>query len=181
SMRGTRLQQSIAIAWLCGLAFLHLLPLREVRYIAFLAPLTACLLVPGLRFVAQWKPALIAALLVLAFDVGRCALEAAQVFDPFYTSAIERKFFDLLDDPKRRQEPVFVNTPMLNFVSPIPSPLAADRYHRVFHFGMVHVRYLYDCRDLRVIADEQGALRSVSTAPDGSLLFYASRILARGP
>src|SRR5262249_26332706 len=134
-----------------------------------------------LRFLAQWKPALVAAILVLAFDIGSGALEAAQVFDPFYTTGIERKFFDLLDDPERRQEPVYVNAPMMSFVSPVPSPLAADRYHRVFHFGLVHLRYLYDCRDLRVIADHRGALRSVSTSPDGSLLFYASRILARGP
>jgi hypothetical protein len=181
SMRGTRLQQSIAIAWLGGLAFLHLLPLREVRYIAFLAPLTACLLVPALRFLAQWKLALGVALLVLAFDIGRCALEAAQVFDPFYTSGIERKFFDLLDDPERRAAPVFVNAPMLSFVSPIPGPLAADRYHRVFHFGVIHLRYLYDCRDLRILSDERGALGSISSAPEGSLLFYANRVLARGP
>src|SRR5258708_13716487 len=68
SMGGTRIEESIAIAWMGGLAFLHLLPLREVRYIAFLAPLTACLLVPVLRFVAQRKVALVAAMLVLALD-----------------------------------------------------------------------------------------------------------------
>jgi hypothetical protein len=181
SMRGSRIQQSMAIAWLGGLAFLHLLPLREVRYMAFLAPLTACLLVPALRFVAQRKLALVAALLVLALDVGRCALEAVQVFHPFYTSGVERRFFNLLDDRANRRRPIFVNTPMLNFVAPIPSPFAADRYHRIFHFGVVHLRYIYDCEDLRVIADERSALRSVSTCPDGSILFYASQVLARGP
>jgi hypothetical protein len=181
SLRGSRIQQSMAIAWLGGLAFLHLLPLREVRYMAFLAPLTACLLVPALRLVAQWKFALVAALLVLALDVGRGALEAIQIFHPFYTSGIERRFFNLLDDRANRRRPVLVNTPMLNFMAPIPSPFAADRYHRIFHFGVVHLRSIYDCQDLRVIADERSALRSVSTCPDGSILYYASQVLARGP
>ena len=180
SMRGTRLQRSIAVAWIGGLAFLFLLPLREVRYLAFLSPLTACLLIPALRFVAKRKTALCAALVVLAFDLGACMLEAAQIFHPFYTGGIEQRFFDLLDDPEPRKGPVFVNSPMMNFVSPIPSPLAADRYHRVFHFGVIHLRHIYGCQDLRIIADEQHALRSASTCPEGSLLFYASRVVARG-
>ena len=68
SIRGTPIQQSIAVAWLGGLVFLHLLPLREVRYMAFLSPLTACLLVPALRLAAQRKMALAAATLVLALE-----------------------------------------------------------------------------------------------------------------
>jgi hypothetical protein len=181
SIRGTRLQQSIAIAWLGGVVFMHLLPLREVRYVAFLAPLTAALLVPPLQFIAKRKSALVAAFLVLALDVGNCTLEAARIFHPFYTSGVERRFFDLLDDPANRRNPILVNTPMMSFVAPIPSPLAADRYHRIFHFGLVHLRSLYDCRDLRVIADERSALRSAAASPDGSLLLHSTQILARGP
>jgi hypothetical protein len=181
SMRGTRLQQSVAVAWLGGLAFMHLLPLREVRYIAFLAPLTACLLVPALRLVAKNRITLSAAMLALCFDAGRCALEAVQIFHPFYTTGIERRFFERLDDPENRSRPVLVNAPMYSFVAPIPSPLAADRYHRVFHFGIIHLREFYDCRDIRVLADTQGALRTASACSDGSLLFYANEVLARGP
>jgi len=181
SMRGTRIQQSIAVAWMGGLVFLHLLPLREVRYAAFLAPLTACLLVPALRLVAQRKIALTAAMLVLGLDLGRGAGEAAQVFHPFYRSGIERHFFSLLDDPQFRKRPILVDAPMMSFVAPVQSPLAADRYHRIFHFGIVHLRSLYECQDLRILADERSALRLCSTCPEGSLLIHASQILARGP
>src|SRR5262245_29716131 len=154
SMRGARIQQSIAVAWLGGVVFLHLLPLREVRYAAFLAPLTACLLVPALRLVAKRKVTLVAAMLVLALDAGRCAREAAQIFHPFYRSGIERQFFSLLDDPEIRKRPILVSAPMMSFVAPVQSPLAADRYHRIFHFGIVHLRSNFECLDLRILADE---------------------------
>src|SRR5205814_921092 len=87
------------------------------RYIAFLTPLTACLLVPVLRYVARRKMALAVAMLVLALDVGRGALEAAQIFHPFYTSGIERRFFNLLDDPEHRKRPILVNAPVLRTAS----------------------------------------------------------------
>jgi hypothetical protein len=125
--------------------------------------------------------ALAVATLVLALDIGRCSVEALQIFHPFYTSGFERRFFNLLVDPENRKRPVYVNAPMLSFVAPIPSPFAADRYHRIFHFGVVHLRCFYDCRDMWIMADEQSALRSVSTCPDKSNLFYSSAVLARGP
>lgn len=181
ALRGTRLQQSIAIAWMGGVVFLHLMPLREVRYMAFLCPLTACLLVPAFRFVAQRRVLLAASVLLLALDVGRSSLEALQVFHPFYTSGVEKQFFSVLDDAENRNRPVFVNAPMMNFAAPISSPFAADRYHRIFHFGFVHLHTICGCHDVRVIADEDSALFSTSTCPEGSLLFYTSQILARGP
>ena len=180
AMRGTKFEQSVAVAWLGGLIFLCVLPLREVRYMAFLAPLTAALLVSAIRRALNQRPTLVLVLMVLAADMFRSVREATEIFDPFYTVGIQRQFLALLDDPEYEHSAVLVSTPMLSFVSPTPSPFAADRYHRVFHFGVVHVRHLYGRTDLQILTP-RGALQTISKSPDRSLLIYADQVLARGP
>ncbi len=174
SIRGTRCQQSLAIAWLGGLVFLHLLPLREVRYMAFLAPLSAGLLVPVLERLAGRRWLLAVAGFVLVIDLGRGFVEATKIFDSFYHSGIQARFFQELNNPATRKAPVFVNSFMVSFVAPEPSPLAADRYHRIFHFGVVHLQWILNCRDIRVIADAQSAGRPPSR--NRRAIFCSSRM-----
>ena len=55
SLRKSRMQRIIAAGWLLGFFAMHVVHLREVRYIAFLAPLSAFVIVPVVRSVLQSK------------------------------------------------------------------------------------------------------------------------------
>jgi hypothetical protein len=70
---------------------------------------------------------------------------------------------------------------MLSFVSPVPSPLAADRNHRVFHFGNHHLQHLLGVRELRRISSPEEATQAAALSPEGSVLLYSNAVLARPP
>jgi hypothetical protein len=71
---------------------------------------------------------------------------------------------------------------MLSFVAPDQSPLAADRYHRIFHIAVNHIAVLYGyaAGDVRIVLPRQ-ATALMATAPEGSVLLFSNAILAHGP
>jgi len=158
------------------------LPLREVRYMAFLAPLSAVVIAPALQMVGRRRAGVVVVAVLLFFDVSGAAREASKVATAFYRHSELRAFLEPLSDGPRLRRPLFRNIPMLSFVSPDPSPLAADRYHHIFHMGIGHIGVLYGyaAEDVRLLRPHEAAA-VMATTPEGSVLLFSTGILAHGP
>jgi hypothetical protein len=181
SFRGCAMQRRIAVAWIVAVAFMHVMPLREVRYLAFVAPLSAFMIVPVVRRLAQYRVAVGLMGAILIIDVGTASIQAARIGMRFYRHNELRTLVEPLSRTGERA-PIFHTTSMLSFVAPGQSPLAADRYHRVFHVGIHHVGVLYGypAGAVRLVA-QPPAMPTSARAPDGSVLLFSNEILAYGP
>ena len=136
---GDRLGQSAALCWVFGFVAISLLPFKETRYIAFLMPLSAVVVLPALEWSWQRRLGRCLTLVVLAFDLTVAGREAARVRYPFYQHSQMEAFLGMLeeDDPQ-----LVVFGDMLSFAPPLRSPLAGDPYHRLFHFDIYHLAIL---------------------------------------
>jgi hypothetical protein len=179
---GSSRQRRLALAWITGVVFIHVLPLREVRYMAFLAPLSAVVIAPALQMVGRRRAGVVLVAVLLLFDVSGAAREASKVATAFYRHSELRAFLEPLSDGARPRRPLLGNIPMLSFVSPDPSPLAADRYHHIFHMGIGHIGVLYGyaAQDVRLLRPHE-VTAAMATAPEGSVLLFSTGILAHGP
>jgi hypothetical protein len=182
SLGGSRLQRRIALVWIAAIVFMHVLPLREVRYIAFLAPLSAFLIVPAARTLSQYRVTSAVMALLLLLDIFGGGLEAARIGKPFYRRNELRTLLQPLTDAGAGHVPFFYSSSMLSFVAPDQSPLAADRYHRIFHVGVLHIGLLYGLPldQMRVLVPTQAAAVTAG-APEGTWLLFSTSILAHGP
>lgn len=142
SLRSTDpLQRSVALVWLLLVVTLACIPFKEVRYLAFLAPLNAWLIVPAIDFGARERLARKALPLILVLDLGRSLPEAARLHAPFYRDAV-REFLDPLPAPDQLPNRLLVERP-LSFVSPDANAFYGDRYHRITHISLEQLRVLY--------------------------------------
>lgn len=138
---GDRMQRSVGIVWILLLAAMVLTPFKEVRYLAFLAPLTAWLLVPAIRSlghlgpVARWLP------LLLLLDLANVLPEVMRLQNTYYRDAVIG-FLDPLPPASGFTGRVIGERP-LSFVSPEPDAWYGDRYHRITHINLEHIRLLY--------------------------------------
>jgi len=182
SLSGSRLQRRMAFAWIAAVVFVHILPHREVRYLAFVAPLSALLIAPPVSTLGRHKVGSVLIIVLLLFDVGGAAMEASRVAMPFYRHSEAQTLLEPLADGDRLRRPLFHNISMLSFVAPGQSPLAADRYHRIFHMGIHHIAVLYGyaAGDVRLVLPRQAPVLT-ATAPEGSALLFSNAILAHGP
>jgi hypothetical protein len=164
ALRGSRLQRAVALNWILLFAAMHLLWTREVRYIAFLAPLSAFLLVPPLRALLRRTWSSVGVLVLVLFNLSplypySIAAEASRVFEPFYRQSEAARFLGPLGTSDPRPAPVLVNWNILSFAPPRHSPLAGDRYHRLFHFGRHHLGILFDYAPEEVVLASPAQLR----------------------
>lgn len=182
ALSGSRLHRRVAFAWLAAVVFIHAMPLREVRYLAFVAPLSAFLIAPVVRRLGRREAGLIVIGALLVLDLGTGLREAARVATPFYRHSELKNVLAPLSEDGPLRRPLYHNVSMLSFVAPGQSPLAADRYHRVFHAGahQIGVLYGYAPSDVRAVLPWQLPALA-ATAPEGSALLFASTILAYGP
>jgi hypothetical protein len=182
ALAGSRLQRRVAFAWIASVVFVHALPLREVRYMGFVAPLSAFLIAPVALHLGRHRAALLAMGALLTLDLAGGLTEAARVAMPFYRHSELGRLLDSLPPRGAHRRPLYHNVVMLSFVAPGQSPLAGDRYHRVFHVGAHHVGILrgYAPSEVRPVLPAQ--LRTLAAAaPEGSALLFANAILAHGP
>jgi len=145
-----RLQIMIAISWIVCVLFLQLMTFKEVRYLAFLAPLTAFLLVPlmlKLRQINQrYSYYLIFLLMVDGINI---VPELLRINDKFYQDNVALFF-----QPMRRWTafpPVVDAFFAYSFVAPEKSLLFADRYHRIHHISRDEVFLLLGYPPERVL------------------------------
>ncbi|MBN1863863.1 MAG: hypothetical protein JW808_03070 [Victivallales bacterium] len=138
---GDRLQRSLAVSWIVAFLFMHVILRREVRYIAFMAPLSAFMLVPVLEWI-MGKPRILAfCIIVLTADLLNASWEALRIVDPFYRESQLKRFLS----PLRVVEPgtPCVFNDYLCFIPPRRSPFIGDYYHRKFHFSPYHVKHFF--------------------------------------
>jgi hypothetical protein len=173
-----------AMVWLLCFAFIHYLPMREVRYMAFLAPLTAVLIMPVLVFIWSRKPLRIAALVMLVVDAALFSIpEATRIAHPFYTTNQVRRFLRPLERNLLNADPasMLIDNQYLTFLPPLDSPLAGDRYHRMYHLGWHHmVYYMYGLPPDKV-PYVQGNPWATGNWPDGTILIRSNHFLVNPP
>ena len=148
-LRGPRFERATAIAWVLCVAVVQTLPRHEVRYLAFLAPLTALLLVaPFQRWLARGRAASLAAAAALAitwlpvfpYSPVRAALE------PFERAGHQggiRELLAPLDSGAPDAQLFFYANKVITFLPPGESPLIGDPFHRIFQIGPHHPRLLF--------------------------------------
>lgn len=132
--------RTIAIAWLLGLAAMQCVAMREVRYLAFMAPLTAIVIAPVIELLMRMRWPVFVMVPVFCVDLFLVVPEAMNITSPFYRDSEMKQLVSALDETPR---PFYSNAQYLNFRAPIDTPFAGDVYHRVFHLGLGHIRTLY--------------------------------------
>jgi len=182
-LKQDRLRQSLAVSWIVCFAFLHLLGMREVRYAAFLAPISAVVVAHPLAGILRGgrQRHLMLVGLILAVDVIMAASEAARVAAPFYRRSELREFLSVLRDDHGWRKPVLTWN-LMGFMPPRNSPLAGDRYHRMFHFGTHHLQILYGLPRADVgKARDVNWLQTQACRLQRSALLFTSKLLYNGP
>lgn len=176
---GTRRMVGIAGVWLLLASCVALLGTREVRYLGFLAPMTAFLIAAPIERLLATRAALAAALLaILLLDFVRAAVTAHTFADPWHAHTLPA-FFAPMATPGLPGQQVRVVNP-LSFLAP-GEAFHGDRYHRITHVNVQHVEALYGTHGRIVRADASlDALTSADFA-DGDLLLFANQVIVRAP
>lgn len=132
--------RGLAVAWIASVVVFHLLPLRQVRYLLVLAPITLLLVLPAARFVLARRPLALATLALvvtnfLPIHPYAVLSEAGRIASPFYRRSEARAFLAPLAPSEGSRDTIYHNWGLLSFVRPGGSPLAGDVYHGIFHLG----------------------------------------------
>jgi hypothetical protein len=142
----------VAVCWILSVIALQMVSFREVRYLAFLAPLTAVLIAPVIHLLMRQPVALGLLIAIITFDQYRgLSVSAAQLSS---TGGVDIDRFIAAPDGDGRV--VFSKT--LSFIYMPASPMLRDPYHGIYHFSgalyerltenRIEVVHLDDPRDL---------------------------------
>lgn len=175
AIRGSdaRMQQ-IAICWLIAACVMQLIGFREARYLGFLAPLTAMLIVPVIQSVLTRRPLLIALLLVLGFD----QLRGVQTAVAPLAAAAKVDVARFINSPTAENR--IVSSEVLSFAYAAESPLRRDRYHGLWHLTPELLRGLYQ-HDVEVARITDPRALAGSGIQAGDRVFYSNNTLVRRP
>ena len=162
----------VAICWLVSVVALQLVSFREVRYLAFLAPLTAILIVPAIQLLIRHRAAAGVLLLVILFDQYRgLTVSAAQLSS---TGGIDIDRF--ISAPDGDGKTVFTRN--LSFVYMADSPMRRDPYHGIYHMSAALYRRLNENRlDVVELRDPRD-LGTIGVKP-GDQVFYSNITVLR--
>ena len=178
ALRRDRLIRTIAVAWVVSLVVMALLSQREVRYLAFLAPLSTFLIVEPLHWIlSDGRKAMAAGgllgLSLMPVNPYSPLSEAARVFTPFYRNEELREFLAPLEKGPAQPTGILMNT-KLGVVAPRDSPLIGDPYARLFLLSLHHVAMLfgYDLNAVRFVSDN--AFKRVDGWPASTAVIWSS-------
>lgn len=145
----------IAVCWVLSAIVIQVLSFKEVRYLLFLAPLTAVLIVPAIEWVIRRRELLIAVVLILAVDQLRGLSTAASQL--IATSTIDpAKYFAAPGNEGR-----IVASKITSFVYDSRSPLQRDSYHGIYH---VSARLIFELQQGAAEVYELADTRELGTA-----------------
>lgn len=178
-LSGSRRLREIAGVWLLLAACIALLGTREVRYLGFLAPLTAFLIVAPIQRLLAARSAIAWPLLaLLLLDLGRAGSEALAIAHPWYARALTSFFAPIGAHGPATQQFRVVNS--LSFVAP-GGAFYGDRYHRITHVHAQHIEALYGSTRRKVLAAASIDGLSSADFADGDLLLFANQVIVREP
>ena len=158
--RRGRFFRQVAIVWICGLVAMHITAAREVRYIAFLMPLTAILVAVAIRWLwrkrKRWAMILV---LPIMLDICLAGKEAVRVCAPYYRTDQLQVLFDLIDTAPGQPAMVFApgGNPFFVTRSADIQPFGGDWYHRLHHINRAHLQFAAP-QNIRVLALEEGGI-----------------------
>lgn len=178
--------KKIAVAWILMFLLVTLVPYRETRYLAFLAPLTAFLIVSPIQWLLQYRRFWqVIATLLLSFDLIRFTIEATIIYNDFFSSDPIVSFLHIIDATANYKRPIFMPF-SLSFASQNYTPLAGDKLHRIFNLHQSTIIRLYNHPSIIGIgmplsgsAKEFKALQQPETLPTNTILFLANKFLFR--
>jgi hypothetical protein len=178
---GDSASRQLALCWLMLLAALLWTPFKEVRYLGFLAPLTASLIIPVIALALDrgWPYRALLGLVLLA-DLARVAPEAARITDPYYQEGVTA-FFEPLASAQHSDVPVFFGKGWLSFIAPDPRAFVGDSFHRIVEMQIEQVRTLYHLPRERVFRVSLAAVADAAQVQDGALFLIQNQLLSRGP
>lgn len=165
----------IATCWVLSLAAIQATSFREVRYLGFLAPLTAMLIIPVAQYLLARK------------DIATWGLIGLVLFDQVrgLTVAAEQ-----ITSSPRTNVTRFINAPdptgsayasnVLSIVFDASSPLQSDRYHGIYHMTPIILYRLYEGRMPVAIVLDQRELGSAGMQP-GDRVYLANHDIVRRP
>ncbi len=153
-------RRMIAIGWVFSVLILQLTAFREVRYLAFLAPLAAVLIVPVIDALLKSRAWVLPLVAVLLIDQFRGVATGAALL---ISSADMNVTRFVGESPKRGK---LFSSDQLSFVYQAESPLRRDRYHGIFHLtvdqlfrlnaGTLEISRVIDPRDLGQLGMQPG-------------------------
>jgi len=175
ALRGSdaRMRQ-IAVCWLVSVGFIQLIDFREARYLAFLAPLTAFLIVPVIQHLLSRQMAFAALLLLVIFDQSRGIRTALAPLISASKVDVAR-FINSASGEKH-----IVASRVLSFAYVADSPFDRDRYHGIYHLtpgtlsGLYQGQYAVD-----TIEDPRELGKSEIRA--GDRVYFSNNTLVRNP
>jgi hypothetical protein len=156
ALRGTNARlRMIAMCWLMAAVAIQFVTFKEVRYVLFLAPLTAMLIVPAIEWATQRRMLLIAMVLVVivdqvrGFSVAANQLTATATIDPV-------RFFESAGTEGR-----IVASEVISFVYDSQSPLQRDSYHGIYH---ISARVIFGLQESETVVYELTDTRELGMA-----------------
>ena len=169
----TRLRM-IAICWLLSVVIMQFTTFKEVRYLLFLAPLTAVLIVPIIHKACQ-QPIMITTLIVLLLiDQFRgWSLAAEQLAST--ASVNVTKFIEAPENAGR----AIVST-LLTFIYIADSPLKRDLYHGIYQLTPRVLYLMYENQMDIVKLNNPQNLGKVGVRP-GDRVYWANTSVLRIP
>jgi hypothetical protein len=175
ALRGTDARlRIIAVCWLVSAVALQFIGFREARYLGFLAPLTALLIVPVVDVAFRHRAAAALLVAILAFDQFRgLSLAAGQL-------GTARTFDVMAFYNATGSEGRVVSSKVLSFAYAAASPLSRDRYHGIYHLTPELIERLNEgTTAVAGISDPRGlGLAGIRT---GDRVYYTNNTLVRSP
>jgi hypothetical protein len=164
----------IAICWLVGVITLQSVTFKEVRYLAFLAPLSAMLIVPVISLLHRSRTLFPALLAVVLIDQYRgMTMAAAQI-----TAAPGVDIARFVGDLENRGK--IVTSPNLSFIFMAGGPIHRDRYHGIYHLDAAHLYGFVEGRSPVAIIEDAREFGAAGIRP-GDRIFHANLTVAREP
>ncbi len=175
ALRGTDARlRAIAVCWIVSAVAIQAIGFREARYLGFLAPLTAMLIVPVVDLAFRHRAAVAMLVAILAFDQFRGLSLAAGQLATARTFEV-MAFYNAASGDNR-----VVSSKVLSFAYVAASPLARDRYHGIYHLTPEMIERLNEgSTDVTGIADPR-ALGLAGIEP-GDRVYYSNNTLVRNP
>ncbi|MEZ4654777.1 MAG: hypothetical protein R3E12_14630 [Candidatus Eisenbacteria bacterium] len=180
SWKESRTQRGLVLAWVLAIAAVHLLSLRQVRYLLFVAPVTMFLIVPAARMVwsrrwMAWAAAGIWSIGFLPIQPYAIANAMTKIATPFYRHSEAKEFLEPLHEGDHYRAPIWVNWGLLSFCPPGDTPLAGDVYADLFHLGPHHLADLFPYRPNDVVYLDPQTLPSLPSWPEEAVFIATTR------
>lgn len=177
---GGTLQQAAAVTWIVLFAIMQMLAFKEVRYLAFLAPLTAFTIIPAMTLLLRARRTLkYLWLSPLLLDVANATAEAARIAHPYYREQLT-DFLAPLPTTADLRAPIIMDR-TLSFISPERDAFFGDRYHRITHIFDDQIRLLYGYPRSQMLRIDKIRNLDPRKVLAGSILFFVNDIAVRAP